>query len=107
MAQAEQEKAHHGRLGRLKDRRAVYLLPNMITCTSMFFGFLSIIWSMQDRFSEACLALLISALMDGLDGKVARLTHSASEFGVQFDSLADLVAFGLAPAILMWNWQLS
>ena len=107
MAQAEQEKAHHGRLGRLKDRRAVYLLPNMITCTSMFFGFLSIIWSMQGRFSEACLALLISALMDGLDGKVARLTHSASEFGVQFDSLADLVAFGLAPAILMWNWQLS
>lgn len=96
-----------GRLRRLKDRRAVYLLPNMITCTSMFFGFLSIIWSTQGRISDACLALLISALMDGLDGKVARLTHSASEFGVQFDSLADLVAFGLAPAVLMWNWQLA
>ncbi len=95
-----------GRLRRLKDKRAVYLLPNMITCTSMFFGFLSIIWSTQGRISDACLALLLSALMDGLDGKVARLTHSASEFGVQFDSLADLVAFGLAPAVLMWNWQL-
>ncbi len=104
---AEQENAPHGRLGRLRDKRAVYLLPNMITCTSMFFGFLSIIWATQDRFSDACLALLISALMDGLDGKVARLTHSASEFGVQFDSLADLVAFGLAPAVLVWNWQLS
>ncbi len=93
-------------LRRLKDRRAVYLLPNMITCTSMFFGFLSIIWSVQGRFIDACLALLVSALMDGLDGKVARLTHSASEFGVQFDSLADLVAFGLAPAMLVWHWQL-
>ncbi len=96
-----------GRLGRLKDRRAIYLVPNAITLTSMFFGFLSIIWSMQGRFSDSCLALLISALMDGLDGKVARLTHSSSEFGVQFDSLADLVAFGLAPAILLFEWQLN
>lgn len=94
------------KLHRLKDRRAVYLVPNAITCTSMFFGFLSIVWAIQGRFSDACLALLVSALMDGLDGKVARLTHSASEFGVQFDSLADLVAFGLAPAVLMFQWQL-
>ena len=94
------------KLGKLKDKRAIYLVPNAITCTSMFFGFLAIIWSTQDRFSEACFALLISALMDGLDGKVARLTHSASEFGVQFDSLADLVAFGIAPAVLMFQWQL-
>ncbi len=93
-------------LGRLKDRRAIYLVPNMITCTSMLFGFLCIIWSTQGRFGDACLALLVSALMDGLDGKVARLTHSASEFGVQFDSLADLVAFGLAPSVLVWQWQL-
>lgn len=97
----------NAKLPSLRDRRAVYLVPNMITCTSMFFGFLSIIWSVQGRFSDACLALLVSALMDGLDGKVARLTHSASEFGVQFDSLADLVAFGLAPAVLVWQWQLS
>ncbi len=95
------------KLGKLKDKRAIYLVPNAITCTSMFFGFLAIIWSAQGgRFSEACFALLISALMDGLDGKVARLTHSSSEFGVQFDSLADLVAFGIAPAVLMFQWQL-
>ena len=92
---------------RLRDKRAVYLLPNMITMTSMFLGFLSMIWSVQGRYSDACLALLVSALMDGLDGKVARLTHSASEFGVQFDSLADLVAFGFAPAMLIWQWSLQ
>lgn len=91
---------------RLKDRRAVYLLPNMITLTSMLFGFLSMIWAGQGRISDACVAILISAIFDGLDGKVARLTHSASEFGVQFDSLADLIAFGLAPAMLMWHWHL-
>ncbi len=96
-----------GRLHPLRDRRAVYLVPNAITCTSMFFGFLSIIWAVQGRFTDACLALLVSALMDGLDGKVARLTHSASEFGVQFDSLADLVAFGIAPAVLVFQWQLE
>ena len=56
---------------RLKDRRAVYILPNMFTMTSMFLGFLSIIWAIQGRFDDACLALLVSALMDGLDGKVA------------------------------------
>ena len=92
---------------RLKDRRAVYILPNMFTMTSMFLGFLSIIWAIQGRFDDACLALLVSALMDGLDGKVARLTHSASAFGVQFDSLADLVAFGIAPAILSWEMSLQ
>ena len=92
---------------RLKDRRAVYILPNMFTMTSMFLGFLSIIWAVQGRFDDACLALLVSALMDGLDGKVARLTHSASAFGVQFDSLADLVAFGIAPAILSWEMSLQ
>ena len=92
---------------RLKDRRAVYILPNMFTMTSMFLGFLSIIWAVQGRFDDACLALLVSALMDGLDGKVAHLTHSASAFGVQFDSLADLVAFGIAPAILSWEMSLQ
>lgn len=105
---ADAHEGHAAPRGPLRVRKkAIFLVPNMITCTSMFFGFLSMIWSMQDRFSEACLALLVSALMDGLDGKVARLTHSASEFGVQFDSLADLVAFGLAPAILVWQWQLE
>lgn len=88
-------------------RRGAWLLPNTITSLSMFFGFLSMVWAVQGRFEAAALAIMLSALMDGLDGKVARLTHTASEFGVQYDSLADLVAFGIAPAMLMWRWQLE
>ena len=90
-----------------KPHKGVYLLPNMITTLSMFLGFLSMVWAAQGRFESACLAVLLSAVMDGLDGKVARLTHTASEFGVQYDSLADLVAFGVAPAMLLWQWSLS
>lgn len=89
-----------------KPRRGVYLLPNILTTLSLFLGFLAIVWAGQGRFEAAGMAILVSALMDGLDGKVARLTNTASEFGVQFDSLADLVAFGLAPAMLLWHWQL-
>lgn len=90
-----------------KPRKGVYLLPNMITTLSMFLGFLSMVWAAQGRFESACFAILLSAVMDGLDGKVARLTNTASEFGVQYDSLSDLVAFGIAPAMLMWQWELS
>lgn len=90
-----------------KPHKGIYLLPNMITTLSMFLGFLSMVWAVQGRFEAACMAILLSALMDGLDGKVARLTNTASEFGVQYDSLADLVAFGLAPAMLLWQWQLE
>ena len=90
-----------------KPRKGVYLLPNMITTLSMFLGFLSMVWAVQGRYESACFAILLSAVMDGLDGKVARLTNTASEFGVQYDSLSDLVAFGIAPGMLMWQWQLS
>ncbi len=86
--------------------RGVYILPNLITTASLFAGFLGMIWAMSGRFEDAAWAVLFSALMDGLDGKVARLTNTASEFGVQYDSLADVVAFGVAPAILLWQWQL-
>ncbi len=86
--------------------KGVYILPNMITTFSLFAGFLAIIWSSSGNFEGAALAILFSALMDGLDGKVARLTNTASEFGVQYDSLADLVAFGVSPALLMWHWHL-
>lgn len=91
---------------RKKPAKGAYLLPNMLTTLSMFLGFLAMVWAGQGRFEQAGMAILVSALMDGLDGKVARLTNTASEFGVQYDSLADLVAFGLAPAILLWHWQL-
>lgn len=94
------------KLVRKKPSRGVYLLPNMLTTVSMFLGFLAIVWAGNGKFEGACLAILVSALMDSLDGKVARLTNTASEFGVQYDSLADLIAFGLAPAFLLWHWQL-
>lgn len=86
--------------------RGVYILPNLFTTASLFTGFLSIIWAVSGKPESAALAILFSALMDGLDGKVARLTNSASQFGVEYDSLADAVAFAVAPGMLAWSWQL-
>lgn len=93
--------------GKKAPHRGVYVLPNLITSLSMFMGFLCMVWAVQGRFEAAVYAVFLSALLDGMDGKVARLTGTASEFGVQYDSLADLVAFGVAPAMLMWQWQLE
>lgn len=86
--------------------KGVYILPNMFTTFSLFAGFLGILWAIAGQYGDAAMAVLFAALMDGLDGKVARLTNTASEFGIQYDSLADLVSFGVAPALLMWQWQL-
>lgn len=88
-------------------RRGVYILPNLFTSASLFAGFLAIILSARGQFEAAATAILFGALMDGLDGRVARLTNTASDFGVQYDSLADLVAFGVAPACLTYFWLLS
>ncbi len=87
--------------------KGVYILPNMITTFSLFAGMMGVIYAMEGRYEMAGLAILFSGLMDGLDGKVARLTHTASEFGVQYDSLADCVAFGVCPALIMWLWHLQ
>lgn len=87
--------------------KGVYLLPNLFTMASLFSGFLGIIWAVEGRFEYCALAILVSCILDGLDGMVARLTRSASEFGVQLDSLADLVAFGVTPAIMVYMWQLQ
>ena len=87
--------------------RGVYILPNLFTTASLFTGFLGIIFAVSGRYDSAAWAILFSALMDGLDGKVARLTGTASQFGIEYDSLADCVAFGAAPAMLMWAWQLN
>ena len=86
--------------------RGVFILPNLFTTASLFAGFLSIIFAVTHKFDTAAWAILFAALMDGLDGKVARLTGSASQFGVEYDSLADVVSFGAAAAILAWSWQL-
>ena len=86
--------------------RGIYLLPNLFTTGALFSGFFAIIAAAQGRIGEACVAVFISAVLDGLDGRVARLTNTQSEFGVQYDSLADLVSFGMAPALVMYHWSL-
>ncbi|HET9679215.1 MAG TPA: CDP-diacylglycerol--serine O-phosphatidyltransferase [Gammaproteobacteria bacterium] len=85
-------------------RRGIYLLPNLFTTGTLFAGFYAIVAAMTGRFEAAAVAIFVAMLMDGLDGRVARLTNTASDFGVQYDSLADLVAFGLAPALVMYQW---
>lgn len=88
-------------------RAVYYLLPNLFTTGGLFAGFYAIIAASQEKFTYACVAIFIAALLDGLDGRVARLTHTQSEFGVQYDSLADLVSFGMAPAMLMYHWAME
>ncbi len=86
--------------------RGIYILPNLFTTASLFAGFFSIILAFSGRFDEAAWAILVGAAMDGLDGKVARLTGTASQFGIEYDSLADDVTFGVAPGMLAYAWQL-
>ena len=86
--------------------RSIYLLPNLFTTGGLFGGFFAIIAASQGRFEAACVAIFISAVLDGIDGRVARMTNTQSEFGVQYDSLADLVSFGMAPALVMYHWAL-
>ena len=79
----------------------------MLFRSGLFAGFFAIIAASQGRFEAACVAIFIAAILDGVDGRVARLTNTQSEFGVQYDSLADLVSFGMAPALVMYYWALS
>lgn len=83
------------------------LLPNMITAASLCAGLASVHYSMQDRFKEALVAVVLSFVLDGLDGRMARLLRATSRFGEVFDSMADFMAFGVAPAFLMYQWQLK
>lgn len=91
------------------DRRArgIYLLPNLFTTAALFAGFYAIVAAMKGRYEPAAIAIFVAMVMDGLDGRVARLTNTQSEFGVQYDSLADMVSFGLAPALVVYHWALS
>jgi len=82
-------------------------LPCMLTCASLFSGFYSIIASINGHFLAAAVAILVAAVFDGLDGRVARMTHSTSHFGMELDSLCDLVSFGVAPALLAYLWALT
>lgn len=87
-------------------RRGVFLLPNAITISSLFCGFYAIVMSLNMDFKQATMAIFISMVLDSMDGRVARLTHTQSEFGAQLDSLADMVAFGVAPALVVYEWSL-
>lgn len=89
-----------------RTRRGIYLLPSLFTTGAIFAGFYAIIVSSKQHFESAAIALFIAMLLDGLDGRVARLTHSQSKFGAEFDSLSDMVSFGLAPALILYNWSL-
>lgn len=90
-----------------KLKRGIYILPNAFTSLNIFCGFFSIIAAISDRFDEAAIAILIAVIFDSLDGKIARVTHTTSQFGIEYDSLSDLVSFGLAPSLLMYMWVLK
>ncbi|MDD5180663.1 MAG: CDP-diacylglycerol--serine O-phosphatidyltransferase [Gallionellaceae bacterium] len=85
-------------------RRGIYLLPNLFTTAALFSGFYAIVQAMNSRFEYAAVAIFIAMVLDGLDGRVARLTHTQSEFGAEYDSLSDMVSFGVAPSLLMYEW---
>jgi len=87
--------------------RGIYLLPNLFTTGALFAGFYAIVAGMKGQFEPAAIGLFVAMVMDGLDGRVARLTGTQSAFGAQYDSLSDMVSFGLTPALLSFNWALS
>lgn len=92
---------------RRRFRRGIYLLPTCFTTGNLFCGFFAIIEAGRGRFGMAALLIVIAGILDGLDGRIARLTGTTSEFGVQFDSLADIVSFGVSPALVAYYWALT
>jgi len=95
-----------GRLGGLR-RRGIYLLPNLFTTGVLFCGFFAIVQAMNGRFEIGAVAIYVAMVLDGMDGRVARWTNTQSEFGAQYDSIADMVAFGAAPALVAYEWALK
>lgn len=89
-----------------KPRKGIYVLPNFFTSLNLFCGFYALIAAIDRKFTTAAVAILIGIMFDMLDGKIARATHTSSKFGVEYDSLADLISFGLAPGVTMYLWAL-
>jgi len=87
-------------------RRGIYVLPNLFTTAALFAGFFAIVQAMQGDFERAAMAVFVAMVLDGLDGRVARLTHTQSAFGAEYDSLSDMVSFGVAPALVIYEWAL-
>jgi len=90
-----------------KRRRGIYLLPNLFTTAGLFAGFYAVISAMNGKFEAAAIAIFVAMVMDGFDGRVARMTNTQSDFGKEYDSLADMVSFGLAPALVIYQWALA
>ena len=88
-------------------QKGIYLLPNLFTTGALFSGFYAIVASMNGHFEKAAIAVFIAMILDGLDGRVARLTNTQSDFGAEYDSLADMVSFGVAPALVAFTWALQ
>ncbi|MGK2915396.1 MAG: CDP-diacylglycerol--serine O-phosphatidyltransferase, partial [Porticoccaceae bacterium] len=88
-------------------RKGIYLLPNLLTTGALFAGFYAVLAAMDGKFEAAAVAIFVAMVFDGLDGQVARMTNTQSAFGVQYDSLSDMVSFGVAPAVVAFSWMLS
>lgn len=88
-------------------RRGIYILPNLFTTAALFCGFFAIVQAMQGRFDLSAIAIFLAMILDSLDGRVARMTHTQSAFGAEYDSLSDMVSFGAAPALVMYEWALK
>ena len=93
--------------GRKVRHRGIYLLPNLFTTAALFSGFYAIVNGMNGQFEQAAIAIFVAMVLDGLDGRVARLTNTQSDFGAEYDSLSDMVAFGVAPALVAFEWALA
>ncbi len=88
-------------------KKGIYLLPNLFTTAALFGGFYAIISAMNGLFEQAAIAVFIAMVLDGLDGRVARMTNTSSAFGAEYDSLSDMASFGIAPALVVYQWSLS
>lgn len=91
----------------VRRRRGIYLLPNLFTTAALFAGFYSIVAAMNASFESAAVAIFVAMILDGMDGRIARMTNTQSDFGVQYDSLSDMVSFGIAPALVVYQWSLA
>ncbi len=103
----EVEEDEHDDGGRKVRSKGIYLLPNLVTTAALFSGFYAIIAAMKGIYDKAALAVFVAALFDGMDGRVARMTNTQSAFGAEYDSLSDMVSFGVAPALIVYSYSLS
>ncbi len=92
--------------GPKKRSKSIYLLPNLFTTAALFAGFYAVIAAINNRFEYAAIAVLVAMVLDGLDGRIARMTNTSSDFGAEYDSMSDMVSFGVAPSLIMYEWSL-